>query len=143
MGRAPPCANRENLPAIDCFDRMQGAAGLDDEEALTGDIIELARQCGRYGARLLDGEIVYSLHSDQANVESWRGHDNTVHPRDSINDKPPAPEVCVPAFAACAGYATPIISAGHVHGGVPSHPELTSARITRWDRSRWQVVGTI
>ncbi len=30
-------------------------------------------------------------------IESWRRHDNTVHPHSSLGYQPPAPEVLVPA----------------------------------------------
>ena len=33
-------------------------------------------------------------------IESWRRHSNTVRPRGIIGDRPPAPELFVPAFAA-------------------------------------------
>ena len=34
-------------------------------------------------------------------IESWRRHYNTIRPHASLDYKPPAPEVFVPAFAAC------------------------------------------
>ncbi len=49
---------------------------------------------------LLDGEIFTSLREAQVIVESWRRHYNTIRPHSSIDYKPPAPEVFVPAFAA-------------------------------------------
>ena len=49
---------------------------------------------------LLDGEIFYSLREAQFIIESWRRHYNTVRPHGSLGYRPPAPEVCVPAFAA-------------------------------------------
>jgi transposase InsO family protein len=54
----------------------------------------------RFRDELLDGEIFYSLREAQVIIESWRRHFNTVRPHGSINYKPPAPEVFVPAFAA-------------------------------------------
>ena len=54
----------------------------------------------RFRDELLDGEIFYSLRESQLIIESWRRHYNTVRPHGSINYKPPAPEVFVPAFAA-------------------------------------------
>lgn len=54
----------------------------------------------RFRDELLDGEIFYSLREAQIIIESWRRHYNTVRPHGSINYKPPAPEVFVPAFAA-------------------------------------------
>ncbi len=54
----------------------------------------------RFRDELLDGEIFYSLKEAQVIIESWRTHYNTVRPHGSINYKPPAPEVFVPAFAA-------------------------------------------
>ena len=54
----------------------------------------------RFRDELLDGEIFYSLREAQVIIESWRRHYNTVRPHGSINYKPPAPEVFVPAFAA-------------------------------------------
>jgi len=49
---------------------------------------------------LLNGEIFYSLREAQIVIESWRRHYNTIRPHGSLGYKPPAPEVCVPAFAA-------------------------------------------
>ena len=44
-------------------------------------------------------------------IESWRRHYNTVRPHASLGDRPPAPEVFFPAFAAWpaaqAGPASP------------------------------------
>ena len=54
----------------------------------------------RFRDELLDGVIFYSLREAQVVIESWRRHYNTVRPHGSINYKPPAPEVFVPAFAA-------------------------------------------
>lgn len=54
----------------------------------------------RFRDELLDGEIFYSLREAQIIIESWRRHYNTVRPHGSINYKPPAPDVFVPAFAA-------------------------------------------
>jgi hypothetical protein len=48
---------------------------------------------------LLNGEIFYSLREAQIVVESWRRHYNTISPA-SLDYKPPAPEVFVPALAA-------------------------------------------
>jgi putative transposase len=50
---------------------------------------------------LLNGEIFYTLREAQIVIESWRHHYNTIRPHASIGYKPPAPEVFVPAFAAC------------------------------------------
>jgi transposase InsO family protein len=33
-------------------------------------------------------------------IESWRRHSNSVRPHASLGDRPPAPELFVPAFAA-------------------------------------------
>ncbi len=49
---------------------------------------------------LLNGEIFYTLREAQIVIESWRRHYNTVRPHASIGYQAPAPEVCVPAFAA-------------------------------------------
>jgi putative transposase len=49
---------------------------------------------------LLNGEIFYTLREAQIVIESWRRHYNTIRPHASIEYKPPAPEVLVPAFAA-------------------------------------------
>ena len=49
---------------------------------------------------LLDGEIFYSLAEAKIVIESWRRHYNTVRPHGSLGNKPPAPEVFVPAMAA-------------------------------------------
>jgi putative transposase len=49
---------------------------------------------------LLNGEIFYSLREAQIVVESWRRHFNTIRPHASLDYKPPAPEVFVPALAA-------------------------------------------
>ena len=49
---------------------------------------------------LLDGEIFYTLQEARVVIERWRRHYNTVRPHGSLGDKPPAPEVFVPAFAA-------------------------------------------
>ena len=54
----------------------------------------------RFRDELLDGEIFYSLREAQVIIESWRRHYKTVRPHGSIDYKPPAPEVFVPAFAA-------------------------------------------
>jgi transposase InsO family protein len=50
---------------------------------------------------LLNGEIFYSLREAQIVIESWRRHYNAVRPHASLGYRPPAPEVFVPAFAAC------------------------------------------
>ena len=50
---------------------------------------------------LLNGEIFYTLREAQIVIESWRRHYNTIRPHASLDYKPPAPEVFVPAFAAC------------------------------------------
>ena len=49
---------------------------------------------------LLNGEIFYSLREAQIVIESWRRHYNTIRPHASLDYKPPAPEVFVPALAA-------------------------------------------
>ena len=49
---------------------------------------------------LLDGEIFSTLQEAKVVIESWRRHDNAVRPHASLGDRPPAPEVFVPAFAA-------------------------------------------
>src|SRR5262249_22549056 len=49
---------------------------------------------------LLNGEIFYSLREAQIVIESWRRHYNTIRPHQSLDYKPPAPEVFVPALAA-------------------------------------------
>lgn len=51
---------------------------------------------------LLNGEIFYILNEARIVIESWRRHYNTVRPHASLNYKPPAPEVFVPAFTAGA-----------------------------------------
>ena len=51
---------------------------------------------------LLDGEIFYSLNEAKIVIESWRRHYNTVRPHGSLDYKPPAPEVFVPAMTARA-----------------------------------------
>ena len=48
---------------------------------------------------LLDGEIFYTLREAQIVIESWRRHYNAIRPHASLNYKPPAPEVFVPALA--------------------------------------------
>ena len=85
--------------------------GRDDEERLTADIIELARQYGRYGYRkiaallrhagyvesfnarlrdeLLEGEIFYTLKEAQIVIESWRRHYNAVRPHSALQDRTP------------------------------------------------------
>ncbi|BAQ50213.1 integrase (plasmid) [Methylobacterium aquaticum] len=47
---------------------------------------------------LLNGEIFYSLREAQILIESWRRHYNGVRPHASLGDRPPAPEVFVPAL---------------------------------------------
>jgi putative transposase len=49
---------------------------------------------------LLNGEIFYTLKEAQVVIESWRCHYNTIRPHASLDYRPPAPEVFVPAFAA-------------------------------------------
>jgi putative transposase len=51
---------------------------------------------------LLDGEIFYSLAEARIVIESRRRHYNTERPHGSLGNKPPAPEVFIPAFAARA-----------------------------------------
>jgi putative transposase len=50
---------------------------------------------------LLNGEIFYTLKEAQIVIESWRRHYNTIRPHGSLGYRPPAPEVFIPAFAAC------------------------------------------
>ena len=50
---------------------------------------------------LLDGEIFYTVREAQIVIESWRRHYNAVRPHASIGYQAPAPEVFVPALAAC------------------------------------------
>ena len=63
-----------------------------------------ARYIESFNARLrdelLNGEIFYTLREAKIVIESWRRHYNAVRPHASLNYKPPAPEVFVPAFAA-------------------------------------------
>lgn len=49
---------------------------------------------------LLNGEIFYTLHEAQIVIECRRRHCNAVRPHASLNYKPPASEIYVPAFAA-------------------------------------------
>jgi transposase InsO family protein len=49
---------------------------------------------------LLNGEIFYSLREAEVVIESPRRHYNSVRPHASLNFRPPAPEVLLPAFAA-------------------------------------------
>lgn len=49
---------------------------------------------------LLNGEIFYPLREAQIVIESWRRHYNAVRPHASLDYRPPAPEVFVPALAA-------------------------------------------
>lgn len=49
---------------------------------------------------LLKGEILYSLSEAQIVVESWRRNYDTIRPHASLDYKPPAPKVFVPALAA-------------------------------------------
>jgi transposase InsO family protein len=51
---------------------------------------------------LLNGEIFYSLKEAKIVIESWRRHYNTLRPHGSIDYKPPAPKVFVPAMSARA-----------------------------------------
>jgi transposase InsO family protein len=66
--------------------------------------IRIARKLESFNARLrdelLNGEIFYSLREAQIVIESWRRHYNTIRPHASLDYKPPAPEVFVPALAA-------------------------------------------
>ena len=50
---------------------------------------------------LRDGEIFYSIAEARIIIESWRRFYNTLRPHGSLGYKPPAPEVFVPALAAC------------------------------------------
>src|SRR5262245_60056524 len=61
-----------------------------------GERLYRERQCHE----LLNGEIFYSLREAQIVIESWRRHYNTIRPHASLDYKPPAPEVFVPALAA-------------------------------------------
>ena len=65
---------------------------------------------------LLDGEIFHSLREAQATINNRRRHYNTVRPHGSIGYKPPAPEVLVPAFAACR-LRNPDQRRRHAYGG--------------------------
>ena len=58
------------------------------------------RERGGLRDELLNGEIFYTLREAQIVIESWRRHYNAVRPHASLNYRPPAPEVFVPAFAA-------------------------------------------
>lgn len=49
---------------------------------------------------LLDGAIFYSLREAQTMIESWRRHDNGVHPHGARGYRSPTPEVILPAFTA-------------------------------------------
>ena len=49
---------------------------------------------------LLNEEIFYGLREAEIVIESWRRHYNTVRPHASLGDKPPAPEVLIPALVA-------------------------------------------
>ena len=51
-------------------------------------------------ARLLNGEVFYTLREAQIVIESWRRHYNAVRPHASLGYQAPAPEVFVPALAA-------------------------------------------
>src|SRR5690242_5365066 len=71
---------------------------------------------------LLNSEIFYTLHEAQIVIESWRRHYNTVRPHASIGYRAPAPEVFVPALAACpAAQPRPAAPAG-----AKTNPKLTS-----------------
>ena len=77
--------------------------GADDEQALTDDIVALAKQYGRYGSlrdELLNGEIFYSLAEARVLIEAWRCHYNTVRPHSSLGYCPPAPEAATPPLPA-------------------------------------------
>jgi putative transposase len=49
---------------------------------------------------LLNGEIFYTLREAKTVIESWRRHYNAIRPHASLEYKPPAPEVFMPAFTA-------------------------------------------
>ena len=63
-------------------------------------IRQIWRERGCLRDELLDGEIFYTLREAQIIIESWRRHFNAIRPHESLDYKPPAPEVFVPAFAA-------------------------------------------
>ena len=71
---------------------------------------------------LLNGEIFYSLKEAQIIIESWRRHYNAVRPHQSLGYRPPAPEVFVPALAACP--STPPRSAPPATLPLASKPAL-------------------
>lgn len=68
--------------------QRKAPCGADDEQALTEDIIALAKQYDE----LLDGEIFYGLAEAKVLIEAWRRHYNTVRPHSSLGYRPPAPE---------------------------------------------------
>ncbi len=49
---------------------------------------------------LLSGEIFYTLRQAQVIIEIWRRHYSAIRPHASLDYKPLAPEVFVPALAA-------------------------------------------
>ena len=51
---------------------------------------------------LLDGAIFYTLAEAKIVVESWRRHFNMLCQHGSLGNKPPAPEVFIPAMTARA-----------------------------------------
>ena len=69
---------------------------------------------------LLDGEIFYTLREAQIVIESWRRHYNAVRPHAALGYKAPAPEVFVPALAACL---TPLANGF----GLPEAPHALGA----------------
>nr|WP_306222520.1 integrase core domain-containing protein [Bosea sp. REN20] len=67
---------------------------------------ELEAENARLRDELLGGEIFYSLPEAKIIVESGRQHFNTVRPHGSLEYKPPAPEVFIPAMTARAAAQT-------------------------------------
>jgi hypothetical protein len=74
---------------------------------------------------LLDGEIFSTLREAQIVIESWQLHVDTIRPHESLGYKPPAPGVCVPAFAAWPAALRPIGFAGHAPTIATANSELT------------------
>ena len=46
-------------------------------------------------AKLLNGEIFYTLKEAKIVIEGWRRHYNTIRPHSSLGYRPPAPEALV------------------------------------------------
>jgi len=72
--------------------------------------------------KLLNGEVFYSLREAEIVIESWRRPCNTVRPHASLRYRPPAPEVLIPALAACP--AAPARSAPPARLPVAPRPVL-------------------